>query len=52
MFCSQAEIDKNLRFRLLQLRRSKAVNEFRNYRMVPANEKEIPKGIFEAVGKK
>ena len=40
-------LDKNLRYQMLQLRRMK-VPEFKNYKMIPALEKEIPKGIIEA----
>ena len=50
-FCSEADIRNNLRFQLLQLRRAKAP-EFRNYRMIPPVEKEIPKGIIESYAKK
>ena len=50
-FCSEAEIQNNIRFQLIQLRRAKAP-EFRNYRMIPALEKEIPKGIIESYAKK
>ena len=50
-FCSEADIRNNLRFQLLQLRRAKAP-EFRNYRMIPSVEKEIPKGRIESYAKK
>ena len=50
-FCSESELRNNLRFQLLQLRRAKAP-EFRNYRMIPPTEKEIPRGIIEAYTKK
>ena len=40
-----------LRFQILQLRTAKAP-DFRNYRMIPANEREIPKGILETYAKK
>ena len=43
--------DKSLRYQMLQLRRMK-VPEFKNYRMIPALEKEIPKGIIEARAKR
>ena len=46
-FCSEEEIQSNLRFQMLQLRSAKAP-EFRNYRLLPALEKEIPRGILEA----
>ena len=32
---------------MLQLRKNK-VPEFKNYRMIPASENEIPRGILEA----
>ena len=35
------------RFKMLTMRRVK-VPEFKNYRMIPAFEKEIPKGLIEA----
>lgn len=38
---------KNVRFQMIQLRRNK-VQEFKNYRMIPITEKEIPRGILEA----
>ena len=50
-FCTEAELRNNLRFQLLQLRRAKAP-EFRNYRMIPPMEKEIPRGIIESYTKK
>ena len=46
VFCSQEEIDNNIRFALLKLRRVKAP-EFRNYRMIPINEKEIPRQMLD-----
>ena len=46
-FCSEEEIQSNLRFQMLQLRSAKAP-ELRNYRLLPALEKEIPRGILEA----
>ena len=46
VFCSQEEIDNNARFALLKLRRVKAP-EFRNYRMIPINEKEIPRQMLD-----
>jgi hypothetical protein len=51
LFCSRGDIERNQRFRLLKLRNAR-VQEFRNYRMVPATDKEIPKGVFESIGKK
>ena len=50
-FCSESEIRNNIRYQLLQLRKAKAP-EFRNYRMIPPLEKEIPKGIIESYSKK
>lgn len=38
---------KNVRFQMIQLRKNK-VQEFKNYRMIPITEKEIPRGILEA----
>ncbi len=52
VFCAQSDIERNLRFRLLQLRREGQVPEFRSCRMVPPSEKEIPKGLFDNLGKK
>ena len=38
---------KNVRFQMIQLRKNK-VQEFKNYRMIPITEKEIPRGLLEA----
>lgn len=46
-FCTDAEIQNNPRFQMIQLRRAK-VPEFKNYRMIPILDKEVPKGILEA----
>ena len=46
-FCSESELESSLRFHMLRLRRAKAP-QFRNYTMLPALEKEIPRGILEA----
>jgi hypothetical protein len=48
---TEAEIESNVRFRMLQLRREK-VSEFANCRMIPITEKEIPRNIVEATMKK
>ncbi|XP_071499381.1 coiled-coil and C2 domain-containing protein 2A-like [Diadema antillarum] len=50
-FVADEELETNRRFRLLQLR-EKEVDEFRNYKMVPAVEKEIPETFFQAYEKK
>ncbi len=50
-FCPGWELERDGRFRLLRMRRSGLVPELRN-RTVPASEKELPKGLFEALGKK
>ena len=50
-FCSQDQINNNVRFQMIQLRSAKAP-DFRNYRMMPAYEKEVPKGILESYAKK
>lgn len=47
IFGTDEEIEKNVRFQMLQLRKNK-VPEFKNYRMIPASENEIPRGILEA----
>jgi coiled-coil and C2 domain-containing protein 2A len=47
VFCNDAEIQNNARFQMIQLRRAK-VQEFKNYRMIPILDKEVPKGIIEA----
>ncbi len=53
VFCPRSELDRNQRFRLLKLRRSKVVGELLGgMKMVPASEKELPKGIFDALRKK
>ncbi|XP_022245376.1 coiled-coil and C2 domain-containing protein 2A-like isoform X2 [Limulus polyphemus] len=45
-FASSKALEDNPRFRLLKLR-AKEVPEFRNYQMVPVNEKEISKATLE-----
>ena len=47
IFATDEEIERNVRFQMLQLRKNK-VPEFKNYRMIPASENEIPRGILEA----
>ena len=47
IFCTDAEIQNNPRFQMIQLRRAK-VQEFKNYRMIPILDKEVPKGLLEA----
>ncbi len=47
IFCTDAEIQRNPRFQMIQLRRAK-VPEFKNYRMIPILDKEVPKGLLEA----
>ncbi|XP_052775366.1 coiled-coil and C2 domain-containing protein 2A-like isoform X2 [Mya arenaria] len=44
-FVSEKELMDNRRFRLIQLR-DEEVQEFRNYKMVPALEREVPKDAF------
>ncbi len=44
---SEAEITANVRFQMLQLRKKK-VAEFRSMRMIPINEKEIPRSVLDA----
>jgi len=51
VFCAPSEVDRNWRFRLLRLRNN-GVQEFRHFKMVPANEREISKSAFESLGKK
>ena len=50
-FCSEEEVNSNVRFQMIQLRSAKAP-DFKNYRMIPAYDKEIPKGILESYAKK
>lgn len=45
-FCSEEEIFENPRFKLLMLRHA-GQPEFRTMRMIPLNEREIPKDIFK-----
>ena len=47
VFCTDSEIQNNPRFQMIQLRRAK-VQEFKNYRMIPILDKEVPKGLLEA----
>ena len=44
-FIEEMELKANRRFQLLELRDGE-VQEFRNYKMVPINEKEIPRDTF------
>ena len=44
-FVTDQELEEDRRFRLLRLR-EKEVDDFRNYKMVPAIEKEIPENFF------
>lgn len=50
-FCSEEQLNNNVRFQIIQLRSAKAP-DFRNYRMIPSYDKEIPKGILESYAKK
>ena len=50
-FGTQDDLEHNPRFQMIQLR-TKKVQEFKNYRMIPINAKEVPKGIFETLGSK
>ncbi|XP_019381477.1 PREDICTED: coiled-coil and C2 domain-containing protein 2A isoform X1 [Gavialis gangeticus] len=45
-FVSDEELNKSKRFRLLQLR-NREVAEFRNYKQVPLNDREISEKIFQ-----
>ena len=45
-FCTDEDIENNRRFKLLRLR-WEGVTNFKNYRFVPLNEKEIPCDLFE-----
>ena len=47
VFCTDTEIQNNARFQMIQLRRAK-VQEFKNYRMIPILDKEVPRGLLEA----
>ncbi|XP_052236209.1 coiled-coil and C2 domain-containing protein 2A-like isoform X5 [Dreissena polymorpha] len=44
-FVTQQELEENKRFRLIQLR-DEEVQEFKNYKMVPAHEREVPRDVF------
>ena len=44
-FCDDMDIANNKRFQLLELRDGE-VADFKNYKMVPALEKEIPRDTF------
>ncbi|XP_075050779.1 coiled-coil and C2 domain-containing protein 2A isoform X2 [Mixophyes fleayi] len=50
-FVSNEELSRSKRFRLLQLR-NQEVAEFRNFKMVPIKEREIPDKIFVTYEKK
>ena len=51
VFGTDADLDNNVRFKMLQMRKNK-VAEFRNYKMIPITEKEIPRGLLETSMKK
>ncbi|XP_063779849.1 coiled-coil and C2 domain-containing protein 2A isoform X2 [Pseudophryne corroboree] len=50
-FVTDEELSKSKRFRLLQLR-NQEVAEFRNYKMVPIKEREIPDKVFASCEKR
>ena len=45
-FTTDEELDKNRRFKAI-LYREKEVPEFRNYKLIPCNEKELQDDIFQ-----
>ena len=47
-FATEEELAASRRFKLLQLREQE-VQDFRNYKMVPAFEKEVPDLVFEVI---
>lgn len=49
-FCRDEDIENNPRFKLLRLR-WEGVPQFKNFRFVPLNEKEIPLDLFKAKDK-
>lgn len=46
-FVSQKEFVKSKRFKLIQLR-DKGVTEFKNFKMIPSRDREIPDNLFDA----
>lgn len=44
-FCDDEAIDENKRFRLIYLRDSE-VTEFKNYKMIPLLDRDIPRDTF------
>lgn len=50
-FVSQKEFARSKRFKLIQLR-DKGVPEFKNLKMIPSRDREIPENIFEAYEKR
>ncbi|KAL9987685.1 hypothetical protein ACROYT_G002032 [Oculina patagonica] len=50
-FVSQKEFTKSKRFKLIQLR-DKGVPEFKNFKMIPSGDRDIPDNIFDAYEKR
>lgn len=50
-FVSQKEFAKSKRFKLIQLR-DKGVTEFKNFKMIPSRDREIPDKVFDAYEKR
>lgn len=45
-FVTDEELERSRRFRLLRLR-SQEIAEFRNYKFIPAQEREVPDKVFQ-----
>lgn len=45
-FASDEELERSRRFRMLQLR-NQGVAEFRNYKLIPAQEREVTDRMFQ-----
>ncbi|KAJ7389194.1 Coiled-coil and C2 domain-containing protein 2A, partial [Desmophyllum pertusum] len=50
-FVSQKEFAKSKRFKLIQLR-DKGVTEFKNFKMIPSRDREVPDNVFDAYEKR
>ncbi|XP_048583350.1 coiled-coil and C2 domain-containing protein 2A isoform X3 [Nematostella vectensis] len=50
-FVTQDELDRSRRVKLISLR-DQGVPEFKNYKMIPARERDIPANVFEAYEKR
>lgn len=48
VFGNREDVEENVRFKLIRLR-DNGVDDFKNLRMIPASEREIPKNLVEII---